>query len=563
MSALDAPVGIVGAGPVGLACALRLASFGVASVVLEAEPGLRKRGSKACCIQGDVVEVLDKVGGAAVIAAESVPWHVAHTYVRGREIETIVFPRPPGFEPFLNISQYRIEQILLEALTANPLTDVVWDHRVSAVSQDGDDVSVEAATPGDVRRLRFRYVVACDGVRSAMRDLAGARWTGYSHGDRFLITDLRARLPFSKERHFHYDPPFNPGRQVIMHPQPGDMWRIDWQLPPDVDIEAERTNGDLDRRIRAVIGSVDYEIDWLSTYRFHQRVVDRFRVGDVFFAGDAAHALPPYGARGMNSGIQDADNLAWKLAAVLRGEAPEGLLDTYHTERYAAACENLSVTESTIRFMVPPTRLARLGRNVLLALAPAVKPLRRRVNSGRMAEPFVYESSPIVERASSPLAGHLAPDGAVTHASTPGTPAGPSQGDRIRRLREILGSGFVGLYVGPDAAEAARFAERALAGSGGAGVPVRPVVVLPPHVAGDLPSGVIRLSDTGGSLAPVYNPAGTGMWYLVRPDGHVAAARPGHAIGDLAGVLAACTGAAATSLPGRKAEAEAVNHAGA
>lgn len=541
----------------GLTCALRLASFGVASVVLEAEPGLRKRGSKACCIQGDVVEVLDKVGGAAPIAAEGVPWHVAHTYVGGREIETTVFPRPPGFEPFINISQYRIEQILLESLRASPLTEVVWDHRVSAVSQDGDSVAVEAATPGGVRSMCFRYVVACDGVRSAMRDLAGAKWTGYSHGDRFLITDLRARLPIAAERHFHYDPPFNPGRQVIMHPQPGDMWRIDWQLPPDVDIEAERCNGDLDRRIRAVIGSVDYEIDWLSTYRFHQRVVDRFRVGDVFFAGDAAHALPPYGARGMNSGIQDADNLAWKLAAVLRAEAPEGLLDTYHTERYAAACENLRVTESTIRFMVPPTRLRRLGRNLLLALAPSVKPLRRRVNSGRMAEPFVYAGSPIVERESSPLAGHLAPDGAVTPAVTPaGTPAGSSQSGGARRLREVLGSGFVGLYVGPDAADASRFAYRALACIGA--VPVHPVVVLPPDVSGHLPADVIRLSDTEGSLASVYNPAGIGMWYLLRPDGHIAAARPGHAIGDLEGVLAACTGATAPS--GRQAEA--VHHAG-
>jgi 2-polyprenyl-6-methoxyphenol hydroxylase-like FAD-dependent oxidoreductase len=497
-----------------------------------------------------VVEVLDKVGCAAPIATEGVPWHVAHTYVGGREIDTTIFPRPSGFEPFINISQFRIEQILLERVAGSPLAGVAWNHRVSSVSQDGEGVEVEAATPDGPRRLRFRHLVACDGVRSALRDLVGVEWTGYSHGDLFLITDLRARLPFARERHFHYDPPFNPGRQVIMHPQPRDMWRIDWQLLPDVDIDAERRTGDLDQRIRTVIGAVDYEIDWLSTYRFHQRVVDRFRVGNVFFAGDAAHALPPYGARGMNSGIQDADNLAWKLALVVRGQAADSLLDTYHTERYAAALENLRVTEGTIRFMVPPTPLRRLGRNLLLALAPSVKPLRRRVNSGRMAEPFVYADSPIVDPGGSPLAGHLAPDGAVASDGGP------------RRLREALGAGFLGMYVGADPGEASRFVAQVLAA--GEPVPVHPVVVLPPGVEGHrVPAGATLLRDAEGTLGAAYNPAGEAMWYLVRPDGHIAAARPGHAAGDLGGVLASCIGGRAIAGLAGSRRPEAVNHAGA
>ena len=373
MNRLDIPpVGIVGAGPVGLSLAARLASLGIPSVLLEADSHLRKQGSKACLIQGDVLEVLDKFGCADQIHAEGITWHIARTYVRDKEIRTTMYPRRIGFGPFVNISQYRVEQTVLTRVEADPLCQVRWSHRVTGIWQDADGVRVQAQTPEGQVGLRFQYVVACDGVRSALRELVGVAWTGYSHADRFLITDIRAQLPLAKERHFHYDPSFNPGRQLVIHPQPNDTWRIDWQLPPDADIESERRTGAFDKRVRAVIGDIPYEIDWLSTYRFHQRVVERFAVGRVFFAGDAAHALPPYGSRGMNSGIQDADNLAWKLALVLDGHADHSLLETYHDERYAAARENLAVTEATIRFMVPPSRSRRWIRAVLLRLAKPV-----------------------------------------------------------------------------------------------------------------------------------------------------------------------------------------------
>lgn len=526
MAEPDAPVGIVGAGPVGLTLALRLASFGVPSVVLECDESLRRQGSKACLIQGDVLEVLDKVGCAEDVAAEGVAWHVAHTYVRGREIRRTVYPRPLGFGPFVNISQYRIEQVLLARLESEPLARVLWSHRVTALDQDAEGVTVTATTPRASRRMRFRYLAACDGVRSTLRDIVGVHWTGYTHSDRFLITDIRAELPVSQHRHFHYDPPFNPGRQLVMHPQPHNVWRIDWQLPPDADIDAERRTGQLDRRIRDVIGEVDYEIDWLSTYRFHQRVVDQFAVGRVFFAGDAAHALPPYGARGMNSGIQDVDNLAWKLALVLDGLAPESLLDSYHLERYAAAEENLRITEATIRFMVPPSAWRRLGRSLMLRLSGPVKSMRRHVNSGRMAEPYVYRDSPLVgSTAGCPLVGAFAPDGMVLVAGRP------------RRLRTLFGARFTGLLLAADAAEAGRFAEEARrcagpiasdlvlvlpAGTGTGGLPELPEWPELPGRAGPV---TVARAESGEQLASAYRAEQPG-WYLVRPDGHVGAFRP-------------------------------------
>jgi 3-(3-hydroxy-phenyl)propionate hydroxylase len=503
----DAPVGIVGAGPVGLVAALRLASFGIRCVLLETNPALVRQGSKACLIQGDVLEILDKVGCAETVAREGVRWHVGHTYVQGREIRKAVFPIPLGFGPFVNISQYRIEQVLLERARTEPLIDIRWSHRVTELAQGDEDVTVTADTPDGTRSLRFRYLVACDGVRSTLRGLVGVEWTGYSHQDRFLITDIKAALPFTKDRHFHYDPPFNPGRQLVIHPQPDDIWRIDWQLAPDADIEAEQLDGRLDRRIRAVIGSVPYEIDWLSTYRFHQRVVDRLVVGRVLLAGDAAHALPPYGSRGMNSGIQDADNLAWKLAMILTGKAAPDLLDTYHVERHAAARENLRITEATIRFMVPPNPLRRWWRNALLTLVLPVKALRKHVNSGRMAEPYVYGDSPIVQpREHSPVLGAFAPDGAVR------------LGAGTTRLRTTLGAGFVALCFARDSAAAKRFlAEAAVVATA---VPVTCVGIVP-DVPADAESDPSIVVDVDGSVRAAYR-AQDGDWFLVRPDGHVA-----------------------------------------
>lgn len=535
MNQPDAPVGIVGAGPVGLVTAARLASLGIPSVLLEADPELRKQGSKACLIQGDVLEILDKFGCAEPIGAEGVTWTVAHTYVRNKEIRRAEYPRPIGYGPFVNISQYRIEQLLLERVQADPLCEVRWGHRVVSLTQDADQVTVRADTPDGPRELRFRYLIGCDGIRSEVRNLLGVRWTGYSHQDRFLITDIEADLPFTKDRHFHYDPSFNPGRQLVIHPQPDNIWRIDWQLPPDTDVEAEQASGEFDRRVRAVIGDIPYRVDWLSTYRFHQRVADRFRSGRVFLAGDAAHALPPYGSRGMNSGIQDADNLAWKLALVLSGQAEADLLDTYHTERYAAARENLAVTEATIKFMVPPSRLRRWLRAGLLRLASPIKSVRRHVNSGKMAEPYVYTDSPIVDPTDRhPLLGSFAPDGWVRVAG------------RRQRIRQLFGGTFVALYFAEDAASARQAVAQATAGQ--PAVPASVVVVSDGTVrAADLPDGTrLAIAEDAARLRADYAVTGPG-WLLVRPDGHLAAAGAGAPGADLDAALRRCARALPTT----------------
>jgi len=371
--------------------ALSLARYGVPSVLLDDDEQTTCGGSRSICVQRATLEAFDRIGCGTQIAEEGVTWTCGRTYYRNVELFQVRFPAsgPERFPPFVNLGQQRVEEILLERVEAEPLVDLRWRNRVVGY-RDG---VLHIESGGE---LEAEYIVACDGPHSTLRRLLGLEFPGHSHRDRFLIADIRAQLPFPSERRFFFDPPSNPGRQVLLHPQPDDVWRIDWQVPPEVDPEEERRNGRLDERVRAIVGDTPYEIVWVTAYTFHQRMLPRFREGRVFFAGDAAHVMSVFGARGMNSGVQDAENLAWKLWGVLEGWAPEPLLDTYDVERRAAAAYNLAVTDATMRFMVPRTRAHRLARHALLRLSPYVRPLRRFVNSGRLSEPFVYHRSPIV-----------------------------------------------------------------------------------------------------------------------------------------------------------------------
>lgn len=498
------PVGIVGSGPVGMALAARLAALGVETLVLERLPAPRRQGSKACLVQGDAMEVLGRLGIGDALAERGLAWHVGHTYVRGVEVRRDEYPPRTGYGSFVNISQWDVECALREHLDATGRSTTLWAHEVVGWTDLDDGVRVRTRDAGGVEHEHdVAWLVGCDGVRSTVRAQAPVTWTGYTHADRFLITDLRCVLPLPQERHFHYDPPFNPGRQVVMHPQPDDVWRIDWQLPPDTDVDAEVASGQFDARVRRVIGDVPYTVEWRSTYRFHQRVVDRFVAGRVLLAGDAAHAFPPYGSRGMNSGFQDADNLAWKLALVVHGAAGPELLDTYDAERRAAAHENLAVTERTLKFMVPPTRWHHLWRRALLAAARVAR-VSRRVDSGRMAEPFRYTTSPLVTVRRG-VDGTFAPDGTLVPAAD--VDAGPV------RLRTLLGHDFVLLrFLG--STERAR-----------PDLPAGCVV----DVAADAPGAAWPGAwlDPGEQVRRAYG-LGPDTWALVRPDGHVAAT------GDLA-----------------------------
>jgi 3-(3-hydroxy-phenyl)propionate hydroxylase len=479
-------VAVVGAGAVGLTLAARLAGHGIGVDLFEAEPHRERIGSKAICMQRETLEIWARLGVGERIAGRGIQWRVGRTYFRGRQLFEVHLPGDgEHFPPFVNISQSEVEE-LLEARATELGVRIHRGHRFTGLTQDVDGVTATFETDTGTVTHRSGYLVGTDGAHSTVRRALGATFAGYTVDDRFLIADVRAELPFSHERHFHFDPPWNPGRQVLIHPQPDGVWRIDWQVPPETDADAERDSGRLDARIRAVVGEVDYELVWLTAYRFSQRLADAFRVDRAFLAGDAAHVMSPFGARGLNSGVADAENLAWKLAWVLRSEAPPTLLDSYAAERRPVAAENLAVTEATMRFMAPHGPLRRAWRNLVLRMAPRGAWFRRRVNSGRLAEPATYAVDASVPAGpGQPRPGSVAPDVAL--------PAGG-------RLRDAIGRGLV---------------------------------LIVPRAIG-APSGVDLVEVPDGS------PYGSDRAWLVRPDGHLAASLPlAEATPDRLGALVA------------------------
>lgn len=404
---------IVGAGPIGVAMALELANYGIASVVVD-DNDVVSVGSRAICWSKRALEVLDRVGVGERCVGKGVTWKVGRTYHRDKEVFNFDLQPEAGHKmpAFVNLQQYYVEEYLVQTALANPLVDLRFKNKATGVTQHAGYVAAELETPEGTYTLEADYLIACDGAKSPIRDMMGLDFDGELFEERFLIADIEMQADTPPERCFWFEPTFHPGQSALLHKQPDDIYRIDLQLGWDADPEEERKPENVIPRIEKVVGHSDFKLDWVSVYTFQCRRLRNFVHDRVIFAGDSAHIVSPFGARGGNGGLQDVDALGWRLAAVLDARAPAAILTDYNTERIHGADENLLNSARATKFMTPADGVERLFRDQVLALAAKAPFARGWVNSGRLSVPCVYPNDgaddPALPRISRP--GSVAPD---------------------------------------------------------------------------------------------------------------------------------------------------------
>lgn len=482
-------VAIVGAGPVGLTAAIGLALQGVRSVLIEADDGVCA-GSRAICISRRSLEIAQRLGALDGFLQIGLPWTGGRSYYRDTEVLHFSMPTDENqkLPPMVNLAQYHIEEILLRrAESLAEFIDIRWQTRVTAINTSQDnDVGLSLTSLAGDYALHADWVVACDGGRSSIRESLGLKLEGTSYEGRYVIVDILLDSTRPTERLAYFDPPCNPGSTVLVHKQPHGVWRIDYQLRdgenPDEAVKPDNVVPRVESLLAMMGETGAWSPVWITLYKANALTLADYRLGRVLFAGDAAHLVPIFGVRGANSGIDDADNLAWKLGHVVSGKASESLLDSYSIERVAAAHENLSYGTKSTEFMAPPSYAFDLMRTAVLGLADRHPAVRSLINP-RQTSAIAYVDSPL-------------------NGASDGFAVGPAPGCVLLEcpvgdgfLTDLLGNGFTALYFGDE------------------------------QDAPELPCALRalpRAADSTGRLYPMYG-ASEGSLYLVRPDGHVLA----------------------------------------
>jgi 3-(3-hydroxy-phenyl)propionate hydroxylase len=421
-------VAIVGAGPIGMTAALVLARYGGRSVLIDRKETFND-GSRALCIARVSMHILERIGTVAPFLEKALGWRYGRSYYRGEQIFRLEMPHPPGekYLPMYNLQQQYIEQYLHDAVAACDLIDMRWQSELSDIRPGPDGVSIGIASPAGNYRLEADYVLAADGARSPVRTQLGLRMKGDNYEGRYVIADIRMDHDFPTERRAFFEPSGNPGGTVLIHKQPENIWRVDYQLREGESEQEAMREENIRARVGAILGDISHtkpwELEWWSVYSANTLCLDDYRDGRVFFIGDAAHIVPIFGVRGLNNGLADAENLGWKLAAVLNGEADERLLDSYSPERRGATLDVFANATKSTRFMTPPTRGWRLAREAALSLSLSHE-FPRGLANPRQMQAYTYSESVLTpytghdaEFAGGPVSGSVPPNAKLPDGS--------------------------------------------------------------------------------------------------------------------------------------------------
>ena len=505
------PVAIVGAGPIGMTAALVLARYGVRCVLLDRKETFND-GSRAICIARPSMHILERIGAVEPFVKKALGWRFGRSYYRGEQIFQLEMPQPPGekYLPMYNLQQQYIEQFLHDAVAACDLIDMRWQSELTDLTCRSDGVSLSIASPAGDYHLDADYVLAADGARSPIRSQLGLRMKGDNYEGRYVIADIRMDHDFPTERRAFFESGGNPGGTVLIHKQPDNIWRVDYQLREGENEEEVLREENIRARVGVILADIGHtkpwELEWWSVYSANTLCLDDYRHGRVFFVGDAAHIVPIFGVRGLNNGLADAHNLGWKLALVLNDGADDRLLDSYSPERRGATLDVFANATKSTRFMTPPTRGWRLAREAALSLS-LKHDFPRGLANPRQMQPYTYSESPLTPYAdrdadfdSGPLSGSAAPNAKLAD----GTHLLDRAGDGTTAILFCKGS--------PDAEQAALLEQLGQLDHRFVSLLIQPQGAV---------SGAGAIPDGNGEIARLFG-AEPGALYLLRPDLHIA-----------------------------------------
>ncbi|MDV2476276.1 FAD-dependent oxidoreductase [Rhodococcus zopfii] len=545
------PVAIVGGGPIGMAAALGLAQRGIPVTIIEAADQV-SFGSRAICISRHSLEAAARLGYGAELEQIVLPWVGGRSFYRDQQVLHFRMPlrdfdvRPP----MINVSQSEYEQIVVDTIERNPLITLYWSASIAGILRGDDEVTLEIDTADGKRHLRARWVVAADGGRSRMRELAGLRLEGTNYEGRYVIADIHWESELPAERMVWFDPPSNPGSTIIMHKQPKNIWRIDYQLDPSEDAEIETQEEAIRARITKHLdwlqNDLPWTLEWHGFYSARALALHDFTHDRILFAGDAAHLVPIFGVRGLNSGMEDAETLAWQLAAVIHGNAEPALLQAYSVERHHAWEQNVANAGKSTLIMSPGSHGHRTTRDAVLALAVnrpefghLINPRQSSATHARIS-PLTW---PVAEGVTGVLPGDPVDDRKVRVVTAAGTVDSS--------LNVVRGTGFAVLGVGLDADGSSALAAAA-AELGAALSPESVRAVLVGGAVGGAPADVTVLDapDLIEALG-----ARAGEAFVIRPDGLVLCRVPVAGLSGVADALRTGTAPDGPAVPARPADA--------